>query len=186
MIGYLEGQVKQASIGHVILFCNGIGFSVNIPKNLNYTEGQNTSFFIHTHLRDDDLSLFGFSTYTDLKLFETLITVSGVGPKIGLTMFASSTAQNIIDAIATSNLNFFTSIPGVGKKTAQRLILDLKSKLSKGDINMSAMEGNSELTDSLIALGYQKTEISAVIAKIDSTQSLGTQVKEALKLLKKP
>lgn len=183
MIGYLEGEIKYATTGKVILFCNGIGFTVNTPSNLSFLKGQKTQLYIHTHLREDNLSLFGFSTPEDLSLFETLIGVSGVGPKIGLTMFTSASAEMIKQAISSSNLTFFTSIPGVGKKTAQKIILDLKSKISKGDVNMDNLEGNSELVDSLIGLGFQKTEISRIITQIDSTQTLSTQVKTALKLL---
>ena len=84
-----------------------------------------------------------------------------------------------------SNLAFFSSISGVGKKTAQKIILDLKSKIGKGDVNMSNLEGNSELVDSLVSLGFQKGEISSVYSQIDSSLPLGAQVKSALKLLRK-
>lgn len=185
MIGYLEGTIKHSQTGKVILYTGGIGFTVNIPSNLNFLPGQKTSLFIHTHLRDDNLSLFGFETAADLDLFETLISVNGVGPKIGLAIFASASHTNITQAIGQSNLNFFTSISGVGKKTAQRIILDLKSKINKGDVNMDALQGNSELVDSLIALGFQKSEISKIISKIDSSVPLTSQIRESLKLLNK-
>ncbi len=185
MIGYLEGNIKYATQGKVILFANGIGFTVSLPSNLNFLEGQKAQLYIHTHLREDNLALFGFATPADLDLFELLITVSGVGPKIALGMLSSSTVENIKKAIIESNLNFFSSIPGIGKKTSQKLILDLKSKISKGDINLSNLEGNSELTDSLLALGFQKGEITPVYSQIDSSLPLATQVKQALNLLRK-
>lgn len=185
MIGYLEGLVKHAEKGKIILFANGIGFTVSIPASLSFLEGEKASLFIHTHLREDNLALFGFSTARDLDLFEMLISVSGVGPKIGLAIFTISKAENIIQAIESSNLNFFTSISGVGKKTGQKIILDLKSKVSKGDINMKNLEGSSELVDSLVSLGFQKQEISNILPDIDSSQSLAGQVKSALKLLNK-
>ncbi len=184
MIGFLEGQVKFATIGKIILFANGIGFTVNIPGNINFLENQKTSLYIHTHIREDNLALYGFNSAKDLEIFELLLTVSGVGPKIALTMLTSSTEKNIKNAIVESNLAFFSSISGVGKKTAQKIILDLKSKLGKGDVNMGNLEGNSELIDSLISLGFQKGEISSIYSKIDNSLSLGAQVKEALKLLK--
>jgi Holliday junction DNA helicase RuvA len=183
MIGYLEGQIKYATTGKVILFCNGIGFTVSLPNNLAFLKGQKVELYIHTHLREDNLALFGFSTPEDLSLFETLIGVNGIGPKIGLAMFTSASAEMIKQAISSSNLTFFTSIPGVGKKTAQRIILDLKSKISKGDVNMDNLEGNSELVDSLVGLGFQKSEISQIITQVDSSQSISTQIKSALKLL---
>jgi len=185
MIGYLEGEIKNSQKNKVILFANGIGFTVQLSENHNLLIGDKTSLFIHTHLRDDELSLFGFKKPEDLNLFETLIGVSGVGPKTALNIFSMAASENIINAIASSDLNFFTSISGVGKKTAQRIILDLKSKLAKGDIDMEKMEGNSELLDSLVSLGFQKTEVSKIFSQIDSSQTLSAQVKQALKLLNK-
>lgn len=185
MIGYLEGTIKHAQKNKVLLFANGIGFAVYLPENHNLSIGEKTALFIHTHFRDDDLSLFGFLTAVDLELFETLIGVSGVGPKTALNIFSQSTAENIVQAISQSNLNFFTSISGVGKKTAQRIILDLKSKVSKGDIDMDNLEGKSELFDSLVSLGFQKSELSPIISQIDSSSPLASQVKLALRLLNK-
>lgn len=185
MIGYLEGTIKYSKPGKIVLFANGIGFTVSLPNNLNYQEKQKVELFIHTHIREDDLSLFGFEQAKDLEIFELLLTVSGVGPKIALTMLSSSTEEKIKKAISESNLAFFSSIPGIGKKTAQKIILDLKSKIDKVQVNMNNLEGKSDLIDSLISLGYQKTEIASIYPKIDSDLSLGDQVKFALKLLKK-
>ena len=184
MIGYLEGSVKYATTGKIILYAGGIGFTVHLPTNIHLLETQKIELFIHTHLREDDLSMFGFQNPTDLDIFELLLTVSGVGPKIALAMLSASSADHIKNAISESNLAFFNSISGVGKKTAQKIILDLKSKISKGDINMSNLEGNSELVDSLVALGFQKNKISSIYSQIDSALPLGAQVKSALKLLR--
>lgn len=185
MIGYLEGKIKYASKGKLILFANGIGFNVSTPTSVSYLEGDNAILFIHTHMRDDNISLFGFTSPEDLDLFELLISVSGVGPKIGLSIFSQTSSENIVSAIQSSNLNFFTAISGVGKKTAQRLILDLKSKVGKGDVNMSNLEGASEFVDSLVSLGFQKQEVASIISQVDMTGTLSAQVKSALKLLRK-
>lgn len=158
---------------------------VHLPSNVIFLENQKAVLYIHTHLREDNLSLFGFKTPQDLDIFELLLTVSGVGPKIALALLSSSTEENIKKAITESNLAFFSSISGVGKKTAQKIILDLKSKIGKGDVNMGNLEGNSELIDSLTALGFQKGEISSIYSQIDSSLPLGSQVKSALKLLRK-
>lgn len=185
MIGYLEGEIKYASKGRIILFANGIGFTVFIPQSLSFLVQDQAKLFIHTHLREDNLSLFGFATAPDLDLFELLISVSGVGPKIGLAIFTATSSENILKAIESSNLSFFNSISGVGKKTAQKIILDLKSKVSKGDINFKNLEGSSELVESLISLGFQKSEISTILPDIDTSKPLGSQVKDALNLLRK-
>jgi len=185
MIGYLEGKVKYSATGKIILFCNGIGFTVFVPSSLSLLINSESSLYIHTHLRDDNLSLYGFSTPQDLDLFELLISISGVGPKIGLAIMSTSSYSLVTNAIQTSNLEFFTSISGVGKKTAQRIILDLKSKIGKGDVNLKNLEGSSELTDTLTGLGFQRLEISKVISQIDTSKDLATQVRDSLKLLKK-
>lgn len=185
MIGYLEGVVKYETPGKIILFANGIGFTVHLPANIHFLENQKATIFIHTHIREDNLALFGFKSPKDLDVFELLLTVSGVGPKIALALLSSSTEENIKKAISESNLSFFSSISGVGKKTAQKIILDLKSKIGKGDVNMGNLEGNSDLVDSLISLGFQKGEISSIYHEIDTSLPLGTQVKSALKLLRK-
>lgn len=183
MIGYLEGEIKHAEKGKIILFANGIGFTVHVPTNFSALEKNQSKLFIHTHLREDNLSLFGFLTAGELDLFELLISVSGVGPKIALAIFSATGLENILRAIETSNLNFFTSISGVGKKTGQRIILDLKSKISKGEISMKNLEGSSELVDSLISLGFQKQEIQKIIPDIDTSLELPVQIKNALRLL---
>ena len=100
-------------------------------------------------------------------------------------MFSAASASTIAQAISTSNLNFFTAIPGVGKKTAQRVILDLKSKISKGDVNLELLDGNPELVDSLVGLGFQKGEIARIVSQVDTTQDLSLQIKSALKLIAK-
>ena len=185
MIGFLEGKVKYSEPGKIILYTNGIGFNIFTPTSVSSIPGGSTALYIHTHLREDNLSLYGFTSPEDLSLFEKLISVSGVGPRSALAIFSASSAENITNAITQSNLAFFTSVSGIGKKSAQKIILDLKSKIGKGDVDISRLEGNSELVDSLIALGFQKHEIQTIASQIDSSRSISDQVKTALKLLKK-
>jgi len=118
-----------------------------------------------------------------LELFEKLISVSGIGPKTALNMFSVASCENIEKAIIQSNIVFFTSIPGIGKKSSQKIILDLKSKLGKGELDLSKLEGDSELIDSLISLGFQKSEIITILPQMDQSQDITTQIKSALKLL---
>lgn len=185
MIGYLEGVIKNSQKNKVLIFTGGVGYAVFIPENHDLKKSDKTELYIHTHFRDNELSLFGFKTADELNLFEILINVSGVGPKTALNIFSTSTPDRIINAISESNLLFFTSISGVGKKTGQRIILDLKSKLSKGDISLSKLEGDSELSQSLISLGFQKSEINSIVSKIDTSTPIENQIKQALKLLGK-
>ena len=185
MIGFLQGTVKLVSPGKIILTTGGVGFNVFVPTSLNVSKDQKIELYVHTHMREDNIALYGFENPNDLEIFELLLTVSGVGPKIALTMLSSSTNEKIKNAISESNLAFFASITGIGKKTAQKIILDLKSKIDKVEVNMENLQGNSDLIDSLKSLGFEKREISAVYSKIDSSLTLPEQVKSALKLLKK-
>ena len=185
MIGFIEGVIKHAQKNKVLIYTGGVGYAVFTPENHGLNQNDKTELFIHTHFRDNELSLFGFKTAQELDLFEILINVSGVGPKTALNIFSTSTPDRIITAISESNLLFFTSISGVGKKTGQRIILDLKSKLSKGDISLSKLEGDSELSQSLISLGFQKTEINTIVSKIDTSTPIESQIKQALRLLGK-
>ena len=185
MIGFLEGTIRYSTKGKIILFCNGIGFTVSTPHNLTLAENSKVSLFIHTHFREDNLSLFGFPSDRDLNLFEKLISVSGIGPRTALSMFSAASCENIEQAITQSNLSFFTSIPGIGKKSAQKIILDLKSKLDKGEVDIRKLEDDSELVTSLLSLGFQKGEIVSIIPQIDQTLDLSGQIKSALRLLNK-
>lgn len=185
MIGYIEGVIKNSQKNKVLVFTGGVGYAVFIPENHGLKENNKINLYIHTHFRDNELSLFGFKTADELNLFEILINVSGVGPKTALNIFSTSTPDKIITAISDSNLLFFTSISGVGKKTGQRIILDLKSKMSKGDISLSKLEGDNQLSQSLLSLGFQKSEINTILPKIDSSEPIEIQVKQALKLLRK-
>ncbi len=185
MIGFIEGTIRYAQKNKVLIFTAGVGYSVFVSESHGLNVNDKASLYIHTHFRDNELSLFGFKTADELNLFEVLINVSGVGPKTALNIFSASTPDKVITAIKNSNLSFFTSISGVGKKTGQRIILDLKTKLSKGDINLNKLEGDSQLSDSLISLGFQKNEINSVLPKIDVSNSIEDQIKLALKLLRK-
>lgn len=184
MIGYLAGEVRYSEMGKIILFTSGVGFNVFVPDNLDILLGDKLDLYIHTHLREDNISLFGFKDPDELSLFEQLISVSGVGPKSALAIFSASTVQNITSAITQGNLAFFTSVPGIGKKSGQKIILELKTKIGKGDVDLGKLEGNSDLVDSLLALGFQKTEIQKVIPEIDPVLPISQQVKTALKLLR--
>jgi holliday junction DNA helicase RuvA len=183
MIAYLSGTVRDSSVGEIVLLSHGVGFLVFVPHSYQYQQDEQIELYIHTHLRDDDLALYGLASYDDLKLFKQLISVSGIGPKMALNIFAVSKRSDIISAITDSNLAFFTSIGGIGKKTAQKLILDLNSKVTTIGVDMRSLTGHSDLLDALIALGYRKPEITPIMTHIDFSTPLAGQVKQALKLL---
>ena len=133
MIAHLSGKLIDRHATGVVLDVNGVGYEVTIPVTTFYEleeAGQTVSLRIYTHVREDTLQLFGFKTLRERELFQMLISVSGIGPKSGVAMLSGMSADEIITAIRTNNLARLTSIPGVGKKTAERLVLDLRDKMA--------------------------------------------------------
>jgi len=185
MIGFLSGQVQEAKINQVIINVAGVGYRVFIPTKIKLVKGNKTELFIHTHVRDDAFILYGFISSRELNLFETLITVSGIGPKIALVLISASNPEAIETAIRQSNVDFFTAIPGIGKKGAQRLIVELKPKLSQDNLDFNLLEQNSDLVSALSSLGFKIQEIKSAISQIDPGDGLEIQIKTALKLLKR-
>lgn len=133
MIAHLSGKLIDRHATSVVLDVNGVGYEVTIPVTTFYDleeAGQTVSLRIYTHVREDTLQLFGFKTLRERELFQMLISVSGIGPKSAVAMLSGMSADEIITAIRTNNLARLTSIPGVGKKTAERLVLDLRDKMA--------------------------------------------------------
>lgn len=132
MIGHLRGNLLEKHPNEVIIEAAGVGYQVQIPISTYTTlpaEGASVSLRIHTHVREDALILFGFATAEEKAVFEKLITVSGIGPKLGITVLSGLPTLDLIHSIRTGDVARLVRIPGVGKKTAERLVLELKDKL---------------------------------------------------------
>src|SRR5436190_10539061 len=132
MIGTIKGIVEYREDPFVIIDVNGVGYKVLIPATISITLSAPIKLFTHTHVREDLLELYGFTEPQDLKLFEYLISVSGVGCKTALGVFAVGSRSQIVGAIAANDVGFFTSVPRLGKKNAQKIIIELKNKLGGG------------------------------------------------------
>jgi Holliday junction DNA helicase RuvA len=135
MIAHLNGTLFAKQATSVILDVGGVGYEVTIPLSTFYEledagAGANVQLRIYTHVREDTLQLYGFKTARERELFMRLISVSGIGPKLGITMLSGMSADEIIASIRTNNLARLTSIPGVGKKTAERLVIELRDKIT--------------------------------------------------------
>jgi len=183
MIGFLSGQVKSSQLNKIILNINGVGYLVNVPSNLNSSPNSKIDLHIHTHVKEDDISLYGFPQATQMELFRHLISVSGIGPKIALAILSVGTPDQILSAIKASNIDFFIAISGIGKKGAQRLIVELKNKFDQQDLDISTFDQDGELVEALSSLGFKKAELSSIITKIDPSLPLEKQIKQSLKLL---
>lgn len=171
MIAFLSGKLLEKQANSVIIDVNGVGYEVTIPLSTFYEIGEigaDVSLRIFTHVREDALQLFGFKTEREKQLYLKLISVQGIGAKSGITMLSGMSADEIIVAIRTDNLARLTAIPGVGKKTAERLVIELRDKLndiSSASVQESVGTANENLPvdavyeDALSALtnlGYQR------------------------------
>lgn len=188
MISYLKGKILEKTVNYLILENNGIGYKVFVtPEILESRIGDEIFLYIYHKVSEDGQSLFGLKDFNTLQFFELLITVSGVGPKAALSILSAASADAVKDAISRQDTGVFTRISGVGTKTAEKIIVELKGKVGKFTTETSAGTGQSsmETFDALIALGYKQGEVRGVINKLDSTKTTGEQIKEALKLLGK-
>lgn len=168
MISFLKGEILNTKIGEIILEVNDVGYRLSINRDLAVRIGEQKSFFIHQHIREDTDDLYGFETIEELNLFEKLISVSGIGPKAGMTIMSISGPGKIIAAISSEDIGFFTAIPGIGKKVATKIILELKSKIAGTDIEniLSSSRDASNVVDAMMSLGYKKQDILPLITKI--------------------
>jgi len=188
MISSIHGKLESLSGEWAIINVGGIGFQVYMPTSTLSklgTIGEEVKLYTYLHLREDNATLYGFSTADELGLFQTLIGVSGLGPKLALAMLSAMDVEKLVMAIATSSADLLTVIPGIGKKVANRLILELKEKVGAGWITTPAAELAQENADVLAALthlGYSATEATRAVATLPPSSDLSLEEKVKLAL----
>lgn len=165
MIAYLKGKIIHQSIGWLILDVNNVGYKIYTSSPT--PSGQEAEFFIHEHIREDANDLYGFAAIDELTIFEQLLSVSGVGPKMALNLLALSPPK-IAQAISSNDDALLTSVPGVGKKLAAKIIIELKNKLGTGSYIFSDSTYNTDLIAALEQLGYKQAEILNAIKDMPS------------------
>lgn len=188
MIASLHGKLESLGSDGAIINVGGIGFRVSMSTSTLSTLGaigQEVKLHTYLHLREDNAALYGFATTDELGLFQNLISVSGLGPKLALAMLSAMNIERLTIAIATSGVDLLTEIPGIGKKMANRLILELKEKIGASWIATPAVqlaEENAEVLAALTSLGYSVAEATRAVASLppDSKLSLEDKVKQAL------
>lgn len=188
MISYLKGKVIISRPGFVILQVNDVGYKVAVPPQVNFVDDKNEhELFIHHHIKEDASDLYGFLTFDELELFEKLLSVNGVGPKAAMIIISLAPTEKIIEAIISEDTNFFQSAPGIGKKVAVKIILDLKSKISDLNFSGSISGGkHQDIYDGLETLGYKKIEIDKIIGKLpEKLKSSEEKIRWMLKNLAK-
>ena len=183
MIGYLSGKIKSIYEDNCILNVNGVGYRIYLDNRTIETLKLNdeVEFHIHTAMREDSITLYGFLNKTDYELFEQLITVSSIGTKTALNMLSKISAKELTAAIQQEDINVLMNLPGIGKKSAQRLILELKDKFASitREQNISK-QSQEEAAEALSALGYTNVEIAEVFKRVKNFMSTEELVKFAL------
>src|SRR3954468_24950708 len=171
MIAHLRGRVLSKRPSHAVVDVNGVGYEVAISVP-TFSElpnaGGEVSLHIHTHVREDALSLYGFLRPQEKELFERLIAVSGIGPKLAITVLSGMQAEKMVAAIRGNDIAALTKIPGIGKKTAERMVLELRDKLDSFGVAAAVMSKHSPIEEDVLSaltnLGYQRTAAERALA----------------------
>ncbi len=187
MISSISGSVKSTSVNSIVVEVGGVGLLLQVPIRIASTirVGEKVSFYTYLIVREDALTLYGFTEVVDRDFFELLLTVTGIGPKVAQSILANSDAASIANAIISSNLKSLEAVPGLGKKGAQRLVLELKDKAagfangkSGSDLTIS-----NQVENALQGLGYSNKEASAMLSQVMKDEKIdGLSVGQVLKL----
>lgn len=196
MYAYIKGELAEKNIDHIVVEAGGIGYLIYVPaQSIDYLpdEGDQIKVYTYLYIREDAMVLYGFLTKDDLEIFKMLITVSGIGPKGGLGILSTLSADDLRFAILSGDTKTISKAPGIGAKTAQRVIIDLKDKMSLEEAFEKKLDNNADgvqktLNSSikndavmaLSALGYSSAESLKAVSKVDITDDM--DVEDVLKL----
>jgi len=193
MIGRIQGILVSVHPPRLLVDCQGIGYEVDVPMSTLYQlpqAGQKITLLTHFQVREDAQQLFGFATETEREAFRQLIKISGVGSRTALAVLSGMSVNELAQAIALQEATRLTQVPGIGKKTAERLCLELKGKLAPdlgntGD-KPQTIEANSEVLQALLALGYSEKEALLALKQIPPETGVSDGIRMGLKYLSKP
>lgn len=184
MITYLEGEIKNKGEDFVILIVNGVGYQIFLSDKViaGVKEKSQASFYLHEYLRESSRELYGFSTLAELEFFWRLLDISGVGPRMAQNIIALGSLEDLIKNIEKGNTDYISQVSGVGRKTAQKVIIELKGKL---DLS-TAEEEDQEVIQALKNLGYSQVQAREAVRKVSKeVKDTGDKVREALRYLSK-
>jgi holliday junction DNA helicase RuvA len=181
VIARLRGRIAGRAGTGVVVDVNGVGYLVNATPSVHRLGAGEITVEIHTVVREDALQLYGFATADERQLFELLLGVSGVGPKVALSIVSGSTPAELRRAIARDDVKRFQAIPGIGLKTAQRVVLELKEKLAAADIGAPDIGGDLTARDALVELGWSLVDAERALAEVDAGLPVEEQVRHALR-----
>jgi Holliday junction DNA helicase RuvA len=190
MIGRLAGTLLEKNPPEIVVDAAGVGYEVSVPMSTFYElppAGDKVALWTHLVVREDAHLLYGFLTARERAIFRELIRISGVGPRTALSVLSGMTANELIETVAMQESGRLTRVPGIGKKTAERLLLELKGRLApelagaRGD--RSATPAGTDILRALIALGYSDKEASLAVGRLPADSGVNDGIKQALKLL---
>lgn len=179
MIVSLTGDIQYHGLGYLVLVASGVGYKVIVPESIAHSFSGLATIYTHEVIRENERELFGFSSMDALELFWKLIAISGVGPRISQKIVCSGDVSSVKSKIMAGNLEFLTHIPGVGKKTAQKIVLELKGVLAD-DPDLGALD--SDAVEALVGLGYSRKDAEQILATVDA-QTTDERIRIALKSL---
>lgn len=189
MIANLTGLVAERSASSCVLQVGGVGFRVWMSTRALAAlpvEGDEVTVYTHLHVREDELSLFGFESAAEQELFEKLIGVSGIGPKVALSALSTFAPDRLVEAILAEDAATIATVPGVGKKTAQRVIIELKDKLGDARTPLRTMRpsgATAEASEALLAMGFSQAEVSLSLADYSGPEDAQALLRHGLKRL---
>ena len=188
MIGRLSGTLASVGVDTVLIDVNGVGYDVAVSsRTFVELSGVGSEIVLHTHLhvREDQMALFGFTTSDDRDLFRLLLGVSGIGPKVGLAILATMSADDLRRVVVTDDVAALTAVPGIGKRSAQKLLLELRPKLEVADSALTASGPLGEVRTALEGLGYQSDEISGALRDLPPDLPVEEMLRRSLQALGK-
>jgi Holliday junction DNA helicase RuvA len=186
MIAHIQGTLAEKFLGSVIIDVNGVGYEVQITSQDfdNLVIGENIKLYTYHHIREQSQELYGFSSLASKKLFEMLITVQGIGPKAALSILSLGSASEVQSAISRSDSSYLSGATGVGKRTAERVVVDLSDKVGAPlvqHIGKTGSVSNDEALDALMALGYSLSDGISALDNVDNNLPTSDRVTQALK-----
>ncbi|MDD5749419.1 MAG: Holliday junction branch migration protein RuvA [Patescibacteria group bacterium] len=184
MIAYLKGKIIKKSQRSVIVFTGGLGYEVFLSlKELEKTNiDQESEYFIYSHVKEDAFDLYGFEKYKELDFFKKLISVSGVGPRSAINVLALADIEDLKRAISSGQSDLLQQVAGIGKKTAERIVVELKEKfIDEISSSLEELVGNQQVVAALVSLGYKPSEAADLAKGLSSDGDLASRIKEALK-----
>ncbi len=185
MIGSIRGKVIQKTDKFLLVETGGVGYKVNVTQGVltvNKKIDGEVFLFIHTHVREDAFDLYGFADQEELDFFEMLIGVSGIGPKGAISILNTTTVETLKKAIQTGDTGYLTKISGIGRKTAEKIVIELRDKIGEEKSDTS-LQGELDVMEALKSLGYAQGEVRDALKKVTPDASTNVKIKEALKIL---